>query len=148
MEMDGQALMYYNILAVDPGKTTGWAYYRYDMGLADYGEYDFEQFVRWVDRNKADLDTVVCERYIITGATAVKSQQPEALQVIGFLRGISITEDSSFILQMPNDAKRFATDERLDEVGWLFPGGKGHSRDAARHLLLYLAKEGLYVPEV
>lgn len=129
------------VLAVDPGGTTGWAFRRPQDGVIS-GQDDFNSFVYDADRLvRNQVDVVVCERYVITAETLRKSRQTTALEVIGFLRGACYINGAEFVLQSPGDAKRFATDERLKSAGWYVPG-QPHANDAARHLLLYLVKNG------
>ncbi len=42
-------------------------------------------------------------------------------------------------LQTPATGKGFGTDAKLKHLGWYNPTQGGHSNDAARHLLTYLA---------
>ena len=134
------------ILAVDPGRTTGWVDY-YDGSPVDttYGESSFGAVVEAVERRATYLDVIVCERFTIN-PYARNSNQTDALEVIGYLRSVAQRFGTGYRLQMPGDAKSFGTDDRLIEQGLYFPG-QDHARDAARHLLLFLAKEGLYAPE-
>lgn len=146
LEMDGQALM--RILAVDPGKTTGWVIYQEGEDL-EFGQSAFEPFVKKVERVQQGIssyiDTIVCERFTINTFTTKNSNQTDALEVIGYLKSVAVRYQTRFLLQMPSSAKTFATDERLKDAG-LYIVGQDHARDAARHLLLYLTQKGLYAP--
>jgi hypothetical protein len=132
------------VLAVDPGKVTG--YVLYEDGKRIEGELPFEDFLAYVAEiiTTTSLDAVVCERYIISAQTGKLSQAPWSLETIGVLRFLCNWKSStSFVLQNVGDAKRFATDERLNHIGWKRPSGAGHARDAQRHLLLYLVNNSL-----
>lgn len=127
-----------NVLAVDPGKVTGYAIW-YD-GHRVEGELDGSKFLHKAVGliENGELDFVACERFIISAQTGRLSQAPWSLEQIGVLRFTCERHDVQFTLQNAGDAKRFATDERLDYLGWGRSLGAGHSRDAQRHLLLFL----------
>ena len=134
------------VLAVDPGGTTGWSLW--DGLLVGHGQMEFEQFVRFVDgmfqrcQDEGPITEIVCERYVITPTTAKLSQQTTALEVIGHLKALRILHDIPFTLQNPADAKRFGTNDRLDQLGWLKRplAANDHANDSIRHLLTYLVK--------
>lgn len=132
------------LVAVDPGGTTGVAMYR-SGGLPRY-EHNFTS--GQVEGRAEFMDTfdemvemgvpliVVCESYTITGATAQKSQQYDALYLIGALEHVCRKLGFPFELQTPAQAKSFSTDEKLQAIGWYAPG-QGHANDAARHALRF-----------
>lgn len=131
------------ILGVDPGGTTGWVYYDTDTEEFQSGqEADRLAFCGsvkdWVDRG---VELVVVEDFRITIQTAKKSQQPDALKIIGAIDYIAAGGSAKVVLQTPGDAKRFATDDRLKKAGMWTPGRR-HANDAARHLFLRLCKQG------
>lgn len=126
------------MLAIDPGKVTGYALW--DNEYFDEGEQadTFLWFAAKLIEPPGHVDYVVCERYIISGQTGKLSQAPWSLECIGALRFMAARGHAQFHLQNASDAKRFATDERLEHIGWPRPSGAGHARDAQRHLLLFL----------
>ena len=130
------------ILAVDPGGTTGWVTYDTDTEEFQSGQ-EADRLVfcsmvkEWVDRG---VGLIVVEDFRITIQTAKKSQQPDALKIIGAIDYIA-AGSAQVVLQTPGDAKRFATDDRLKKAGMWTPGRK-HANDAARHLFLRLSKKG------
>lgn len=132
------------VWAIDPGGTTGWACWSPDGGLLNVGQSEFDQFVTMthVGWQAGMPGIVVCERYTVTAETLRKSRQTTALEVIGWLRGLCVVGKSEFILQQPGDAKRFATDARLNFAGWRQRTKLDHANDALRHLLLFLVKTG------
>lgn len=132
-----------NVLAVDPGLITGFVVW-YD-GIRIEEELQAEQFMlraASLIENK-EVDLVVCERFVISSQTGKFSQAPWSLEQIGVLRFLCLKHNVDFSLQNVSDAKRFATDERLNSIGWKKPKGAGHARDAQRHLLLYLVRNKL-----
>lgn len=133
------------ILAIDPGKTTGWAAFDRVEETFDSGQTDFKETCELLrtctEQWKTELH-VVSESFIITLQTVKNTQAPWSLELIGVARYFSqfnCEEDLS--LQMPSAAKRFSSDMRLKDLGWFVPG-KGHANDAARHLLLFLGTHG------
>lgn len=139
------------VLALDPGGTTGWATWDASVGFRSW-ECDFDVLIarawEWITTQPDAHEGarhVVCERYTITAETLRKSRQSDALEIIGFMRGLCLIYEIPFSLQTPADAKRFSTDDRLRHVGW-YTRGKGHANDAARHLMLHLVKNRLMEP--
>ena len=130
-----------NILALDPGKKTGWAAYDFTTKRFVSGEDDFITNARRVHAIAAELNdelSIVSESFTITVNTAKNTQATWSLELIGVYRYLSLAycrEDLT--LQAPAAAKRFSSDDRLRAMGWYTPG-KGHANDAARHLMLYL----------
>lgn len=136
------------IIAVDPGKMTGWAVHANDESLIA-GELEWYEFLRWIEEYvEAAIAlhydvTLVCESYVITLATIKKSRQYWSLEAIGCLKYWSMRHlGKELTLQSPANAKSFSTDEKLKNLSWYVPGS-GHANDALRHLLLYLVTENL-----
>ena len=128
-----------NILAVDPGLTSGWAC-RQGSALIT-GQAEFVPMMATAERFASEgLDAIVVERYTITAETLRKSRQTTALELIGALRWLSHRAGVEFVLQSPADAKRFSTDTKLKAAGWLQRMSDDHANDACRHLLLYAVK--------
>lgn len=127
---------------MDPGKTTG--YVVWHDGEREEGELPAERFLEFAERiiERGDVDHVVCERYIITVHSARLTQAPWSLEQIGVLRHLCRKHDVKFHLQNVSDAKKFASEGRLKNLGWKRPRGDGHARDAQRHLLVYLVRSG------
>jgi hypothetical protein len=130
-----------NIIAVDPGGTTGYVIWR---GYPTFGQCDNQlAFVDMCYNHMLDNPggTIVIESYLITARTAKLTQQHEPLEIIGALRYLASRCAWNFVMQKPAEAKRFCDDDRLRKMGW-FGKGARHSNDAARHLFLYLVKQG------
>ena len=133
------------VLAIDPGKTTGYALYDRASDTFGSGELTYddtcELLLKTASQYGDDL-LVVSEAFIITQQTAKNTQAPWSLELIGVARHYSrLHTGRDLILQAPATAKRFSSDERLKTMSWYKPG-KGHANDAARHLLLALATRG------
>ena len=126
------------IIAVDPGKVTGWAVLGIE-GLYTGGEGSLHDILASIETLliEGDKPIIVCEDFIFTTATAKKSRQTWSTEGIGVLRYLAARYQVSFIIQGPAAAKRFAIDDKLKAMGWYHPTPGGHRNDAARHLLLY-----------
>jgi hypothetical protein len=152
------------VLAVDPGKVTG--YWHYDPADAAYsgqgGELPQWEFVdaaqlmlfgAWLNSEV----TVVCESFTITQRSVVqRGDRVWSLEQIGILqymvrmrRAYEPQKPPCHYApeQSPSDAKSFATDKKLRRIGW-YSRGNEHGRDAARHALLYAVRNGHVMPHV
>lgn len=141
------------VLGVDPGKKTGWAAYDLDRleltGAAEAPQDEFvDKIVPWLEASPAGSVTIACERFVITGGTIKKSRGDEnwSIEQIGILRQTARRYGHGFKLQNANDAKKFATNDRLRLIGWYVPG-RGHANDALRHVLLWLGDHRVDVLE-
>lgn len=140
------------IVSVDPGKRTGVALLGPDgrvwgteaewFGAMRYVETVLDRFL---ELGEADV-LVVCERFTINEGTHKKAPDHHALEGIGVCRYEARRRDLVFELQMPVEAKRFATNSRLKAQGWYKSTPGGHVNDALRHLYLKLATTGVVVP--
>lgn len=133
------------VLAVDPGLVTGAARYFTGSGLEAGFELPLPSFLDWAWAHLSAhgaATVLVVEEFRINAATAKKTPAPWSLEGIGALRWMATRHGAVFVLQTASDAKTFVTNPRLREAGLWVPGE--HARDACRHLLLYLARVGLY----
>jgi len=133
-------------MAVDPGGTTGWCLLRAGETIPEtfqHTPYEFEKKAHEIfQRPDARNAILIVERFTITAATAKKSQQPEALEIIGTLKYLAkfyakLTPN----FQSPADVMRLVTDQRLKALGWYRPGIP-HGMDSLRHLAAALARRG------
>lgn len=143
-----------HVLAVDPGKMTGYAVWSTDIPRPVIGQDDFDSFLAFAERAarvRGPELVIVSEAYIVSMETVKKGRQGDAgdpyrqfsLEVIGALRYIAAKHGSEFApLQRASEAKTVFSDARLRKLGW-YEKGKEHGRDAARHLGLFLARNGL-----
>lgn len=126
------------ILAIDPGKTTGFALWG---GADDIIRPLSGQVGPKIDLYRVVLeaqpDVVVCEDF--TPRPGAHSVQKDALHVIGGLEALILVGeiDAALHLQSPGQAKAFGTDDKLRRLGW-WVKGQDHARDALRHLLTWL----------
>jgi hypothetical protein len=84
---------------------------------------------------------VVIEDFIITANTAAKSQAPWSLKQIGMAEYLAVKYGCPFTTQPPSAAKAFVTNDKLKAIGW-YVRGQDHGRDALRHAVLYLVRQG------
>lgn len=135
-----------NLLALDPGGTTGWSTWTYDATTpllpAAHGmiEGGLQGFFRWWDAAwsaqhfRTYKGALVVEDFVLDGRTA----QPDttALEIIGALELLARQMGIPLVRQM-NDQKRHAPDALLErhDLWW---EGDGHDRDSARHAIAYM----------
>lgn len=139
------------ILAVDPGLATGLCLFKWEDGKEPELLYswevtmtDFAEKVRWVYTYYPGTETV-CERFLITPATAKKSQAPFSLEHIGILKQCMMDygyDWEHLPLQAPADAKNMFPNEALKFLKYWHVGGAGHALDSIRHGLLYMVRNG------
>ena len=141
------------IIAVDPGKTTGIACLS-DAGHFSAFAHSYDVALDYVMDSVTNIWihpklTVVIEDFIISersGKTGTANwRRGMELEFIGAARWMCKKHDVRFVLQTAQQAKTFSTDAKLKRVGW-WTKGTDHPRDAARHLLLYMTKNGLVDP--
>ncbi len=126
-----------NVLAIDPGKMTGWA----DLFQGQFrsGQVDWLNSLLWFEKVHERYDVIVCESFIITRNTITKSRQNWSLEAIGAIKYIRLRDTGdTVVMQPPAVGKSFGTDDKVKAMGWWAPG-KIHANDAARHLLAYSA---------
>lgn len=137
------------IVAFDPGETTGICYLDSDSlstawfhtepvsaiyQLASFGDV----FCSWY--NEADLFVVENFRLYSHKALEMINNELIACRVIGALEVLAVRLNKKIVYQMAAQAKPFVTDRRL-ELYNLYTNNK-HERDATRHALYYLIKNG------
>lgn len=133
------------ILALDPGKTTGWATWSAE-GVFESGQMDYDETCSLLYEVAGDAQPhgidIVSEAFIITVNTAKNTQASWSLELIGVARSVSRRWcGQDIFLQQPAAAKRMMSDDMLKVLDWYKPG-KGHANDAARHLGLYMLTHG------
>jgi hypothetical protein len=141
----------HRIIALDPGETTGWsAYYPLNRG-PEHIQLSLRQLeTKTVERGVEILDRMlgqaahefpnrtllVCEDYKVYGwkSDDHKWASLHTPQLIGAIRCIAYQRKIPIVTQMAQVAKKFATDENLEQWG-VYERGMKHARDAERHLL-------------
>lgn len=138
------------ILGVDPGGTTGLTLvntsnepWRVSPSQVDFRGGVAALYLLFKD---TEIDGVAVEKYTIAPRTLSRTRQTDALEMIGFVRGLCILHGVEFKLQTPADAKLVWSDVRLKENGLWVPKQE-HARDALRHALTYLQRLGVTPPK-
>lgn len=139
------------VYALDPGLKSGVCVFSLTEGEEPVLLWSEEQDVPDVIPTLRGILTkypnieVVCERFVITAATAKKSPQGWSLEIIGTLkqtmRDFGRSEDEIYF-QKPADAMNLFPNPALKKVGYWHVGGAGHAMDAIRHALTYLSGNG------
>lgn len=133
------------LVGIDPGLATGLCVINIDdldnpVPVED-AELDLPDFYRKLEqlaKHYGDDMQMVIESFIITPQTAKLSQAPWSLENIGVARFIGWKYGIPITFQKPAD-KPFASNERLRKVGFWVKGAEGHSNDAYRHALIWIA---------
>lgn len=134
------------VIAADPGKITGYAFWNGGLDLLESGQMPLFDFLQMADGRitLVSRPTIVCERFTVTQRTVTKAGDAHwAMQGIGVLQYFAFARGCDFVLQSPAEAKSFATDDKLKAIGWYKHTTGGHRNDATRHLLTYLVRNKL-----
>jgi len=122
-----------NVLAFDPGHTTGWAYFC--NGKIATGSFSMWSGVRRVFRTYAlcGIDIVIIESFILRRgvALALSGSKLETVQVIGYIKAISDFHGRTLIEQPPS-----CKSIKVAKI----KGTNIHAMDAVKHGLYYLKK--------
>lgn len=138
------------LFAVDPGGTTGFAYYDEEADFfQSYQQegYDDAAEIIW---NMAVLNqpsAMICEAFVIRQNTHKLDAGAfnQTTDLIGACRLTAFRNEIPFVRQTPAEAKSIATDAKIKALRWYRATPGGHANDAARHLLCYLIKHN-HVP--
>ena len=129
-----------SILAIDPGKMTGFAYYR--AGAFTATEFGFMETAGMIEELVPACDLVAIERFTIGVSTGKKNDVNWPLELIGITRYMTGKHDVPLVFQGPAEAKGFVPDARLKALGLHRSTPGGHANDACRHLILALTNLG------
>lgn len=139
-----------NLLAIDPGKMTGWSELSYtsdsftvhasaELTVAEV----WDILVNALDDPESEKpDVIVIEDFRITTGTGKLGSPDWSLRLIGAIEYIGYKYDIPVVKQMPSNAKAFSTNEKLRAVDMWHRGGAGHANDSLRHAMLYMVKHG------
>lgn len=128
------------IVGIDPGKTTGFAFYSPDSTECGCQQSDYTHDAFLQVLNYFHPDFIVCESFVHTHRDAVDYTPVEYIGLVKWFverRGIEL------IMQTPGYGKGYFTNEKLKKLG-LYLAGKGHAMDAYRHLLQFRMQSGLF----
>lgn len=141
----------YVLIGIDPGKTTGVKVYaRRDgrepqLGHDQVGRGDIAAYLSyligdWSSRIGGNNVHIAVEKFIITRRTAQLSQEADALEITGMVKGFAATRGLGGTVTVHQILKanlKYANDDMLKSVGWYVPG-KNHANDAARQAFALL----------
>ena len=150
------------LIGVDPGLKTGIALVEREDNTAHVawsGEVPPEEIAPtirpWLEWWRQDTYgrrlTVVVEAYVITMATAQKTQQGWSLEGIGIvkqcMRDVGMDMDKQFVLQRPA-VKEIVDNAKLKRIELWHRGGAGHANDAIRHCVVRMIGTGWVDPRL
>lgn len=129
------------VVGIDPGKTTGMFTYGWNGLKPFYARRQFaaEDAPRALNGEITDLAArygpsgvfIAVERFIINARTAKSSQQTDALEVTGMVKGFAALRTPNPVRQYMKANLKFANDAALRKAGW-YSAQMGHATDAAR----------------
>lgn len=125
------------IAAIDPGGGTGIALWN-DGVFSSYEIEGRPPAVFAIKELVPQSIQIVIERFTIGQATVRKSQQQDALRLIGWTEGLCLVYDVPFY-ESPQSALKWGPPDALKTLGWHRPTKNGHANSAAMHLLHWLA---------
>lgn len=124
------------IIGVDPGKTTGLAWYsdgKFNSG--DYSSLNACDVIHNLLNNYHRSKIIAVERYNITRQTIRFTRQYDALEIIGTCRWFSHRFAAEFILQDASAAQYSGNVLLLKQLQW-WVSGKDHCNKAASQVVL------------
>lgn len=128
-----------NVIALDPGGTTGVAHYFEDgawyfseIGPEEHHEELFKNLDFLLNRHKL---VIVCESFEFRQNRQRDNINLMSKEYIGIVK--LFQNRTSVVFQTAAQAKGFVTDQKLKKMG-LWQPGKRHANDATRHLVYYL----------
>lgn len=145
----GKPLFMGKVLAIDPGETTGIATFN-ALELIKFWQEDTKTLESSAKNLTPILvntawDAVVIEEYRVFSWRSKEHSWSHlhTPQLIGYIRGTLAIEGIKPIMQTPQNAKGFCTDQKLKDWGF-YQRGMPHARDAIRHgsFFLLFGKKG------
>ena len=138
-----------NVIAIDPGKMTGWSEIEYDSDsfrLKYSAELDMDAVLEHLrtldDIDYTTPDVIIIEDFKITTGTGKLGSPDWSLRLIGAVEYVAAKHGMPVVKQTPANAKAFSTNSKLMAVGMWHVGGAGHANDSLRHAMLYMVKHG------
>lgn len=136
-----------SIMALDPGGTTGWAYFNSRRKFVKCGQLNGQhhwELINLFHLEEVDYDItneIVSESFQFRQFTGFDKSKVEldSVEYIGVLKLYSQLNDIPLHFQTASVAKHFVSDDKLKRLGWYSrTAGMVHARDALRHLLYRL----------
>lgn len=134
-----------NVIAVDPGKITGIAWYDgRHFGSTQKSEEEITSYLAGLIEQRLHCIGqlhIVCERFDITTQTGRKTSQPAAVNIIGDIRATCRRKRVGLTMQPASLAKKIGSKGVLRKLGWWDTRSAqtgNHANDGASHVCLYL----------
>lgn len=90
-------------LAIDPGETTGWAIFKQDGSLDDYGQAEgLDFFSGWLEFLDPKPSLLICEEWILNPNISQGGSRQETVQVIGVIRSYGLRNGIDIEWQSPS----------------------------------------------
>ncbi len=138
------------IVALDPGGTTGWAYWQdtpirtsnespwdhFTAGQIGPEEHHEQLFAHLEFLHTSDY-TIVCESFEFRQGQQRHNIRLDSKEYIGVVKLLGQQRNLPVVFQTAALGKGFVSDEKLKVMGLWIPG-KQHARDALRHLIYYM----------
>jgi hypothetical protein len=137
------------VVGIDPGKTTGMFVYSPQGRMGGY-QFELKPFFAWqqfgadqaasvLHSEIVDLTTrygpsgvhIAVERFIINARTAKSSQQTDALEITGMVKGFAALHTPNPVRQYMKANLKFASDAALRRAWW-YSTQMQHANDGAR----------------
>lgn len=138
------------VVGIDPGKMTGMFAFSPHGRIGGFHPSGLKPFYAWqefeataaprilyneivdlTDRYGYSNVHIAVERFIINARTAKSSQQADALEITGMVKGFAAVHCSTPVTQYMKANLKFANDAALRRAGW-YSAKMGHATDAAR----------------
>lgn len=126
-----------NVLALDPGKMSGIAFYSGSGTIQAY-EANFYKAAKALEWLIPMCELVTVERFTIGVNTGKMRDNNWSLELIGVARWYCLKHDVNLLFQGPAEAKQFMSNDKLKALGLHKATVGGHQNDAVRHLILAL----------
>lgn len=135
------------VIWLDPGQTTGIATYNFNGGYFLSSQHDFHATGEAIDGLLREYDDAVVgwEQYII--APGHRGTAAFSLEVIGMAKWLAHLHDATTLQPVPSAARKLGSDDKLKKLGWYIPGMR-HANDASAHMLAWLLRTKLLLPEL
>lgn len=131
------------IVGVDTGNTTGISWWddlhqRLEATAQQPAAEAVFTLWAWLEEHASEPVEVALEWFDLTQQTVRATRQYDALHVAGAVRFKCLQLGVPYYTYSRSNAKRFATDVKLQRLG-LYRRGQGHANDATRQVLTHLA---------
>ena len=134
------------VISVDPGETSGIAFWEDDGTLISRTTYDLDDILKFTATTNQPIKTIVCEDYRLRqGKQMVQTgSRFIAVQIIGALKSMAQRIGAKFVLQPANVLTVAALHSGVKRPS---NHAKSHDIDAYNHGYYYFETKGLLQPK-